>query len=55
MGDDVFHVECLMAQRTHKGRRQFLVRWLDYSPENDSWEGEVRPTPTPTPTLPTDH
>jgi len=31
-----------MAQRTRGGKRQFLVRWLDYSPENDSWEDEVR-------------
>ena len=41
MGDDVYRVEALLAQRRVEGRRQFLVRWQDYSPAHDSWESEV--------------
>jgi hypothetical protein len=48
MGEDVFQVECLMAQRNRAGKRQFLVRWLDYAAEYDSWEDEVN-TPNPDP------
>ena len=36
MGDDVYTVEALLAQRRVGGRRQFLVRWLDWGPEHDS-------------------
>ena len=45
MGEDVFQVECLMAQRSRGGKRQFLVRWLDYAAEYDSWEDEVHASP----------
>ena len=31
----------MMAQRSRAGKRQFLVRWLDYTAEFDSWEDEV--------------
>ena len=41
MGDNVYRVEALLAQRRVEGRRQFLVRWKDYSPAHDSWESEV--------------
>lgn len=29
-----------MGQRTIKGQRQFLVRWLGYTVESDTWEQE---------------
>ena len=42
LGSDVFVVESLLACRhlQSSGRRQFLVRWHNYPPENDSWENE---------------
>ena len=30
----------LLAQRRVGGKRQFLVRWEDWTPEHDSWESE---------------
>lgn len=33
-------VEQIVAQRTIKGRRQFLVRWKGYSEDSDTWEQE---------------
>lgn len=36
---DVFFVEKLLKHRASKrGRRQYLVRWLNCGPEGDSWE-----------------
>ena len=42
---DVYRVECLLAARRLSGsggstRRQFLVRWAEYSADADSWEDE---------------
>lgn len=33
-------VEKVVAQRTIKGRRQFLVRWKGYAEDSDTWEQE---------------
>ena len=36
----VFYVDRLLQQRTGKKSREFLVRWLGWGPDNDSWEVE---------------
>ncbi|XP_051167747.1 uncharacterized protein LOC127285663 [Leptopilina boulardi] len=38
--DDEYEVEKVVAQRTIKGRRQFLVRWKGYGEDSDTWEQE---------------
>eukprot|EP00966_Prymnesium_polylepis_P040903 949035-Prymnesium_polylepis.1 len=37
---EVYEVERLLDQRLVKGKRQFLVRWVGWAPEWDSWESE---------------
>ena len=38
-GGEMYVVEKLLAQRSRKGHKQYLVRWLGWAPEFDSWEG----------------
>ena len=38
MADDEFEVDRILAERTVGNQRQYLVRWLGYGPESDSWE-----------------
>lgn len=33
-----FVVEKLLKKRIYKGREEYLVRWLNYPPEEDTWE-----------------
>lgn len=33
-------MEKIIAQRTIKGRRQFLIRWKGFDEESDTWEQE---------------
>ena len=37
-GDAQFEVERILTQRGTGPKRQFLVRWLGYPPEEDTWE-----------------
>jgi hypothetical protein len=37
-GHPMFIMERFLQERTHRGRRQILVRWKGYGPEEDSWE-----------------
>ncbi|KAG5342123.1 CBX5 protein, partial [Acromyrmex charruanus] len=38
--DNEYEVERLINVRTIKGRRQFLVRWVGYGENDDTWENE---------------
>ncbi|XP_012284332.1 uncharacterized protein DDB_G0283697-like isoform X2 [Orussus abietinus] len=38
--EEEYEVEKVVAYRTIKGRRQFLVRWKNYGEEADTWEQE---------------
>ncbi|XP_015119463.1 heterochromatin protein 1 [Diachasma alloeum] len=38
--DKEYEVEKIVAHRTIKGRRQFLVRWKGYNDDADTWEQE---------------
>lgn len=37
----VFEVEQLIEHRGRKPNREFLVRWKNFEPSNDSWEKEI--------------
>ena len=39
--DGVYTVEALVAQRWRGRKRQFLVRWLGYGRDDDTWEDEA--------------
>ena len=39
--DDVYEVERLVDVRSRKKRTQYLVRWVGWAPEHDSWEDEA--------------
>lgn len=40
-GDLEYEVECILDHRFHRKRRQFLIKWLGYSAEHNSWEPET--------------
>ena len=35
-----YDVEAILADRTRRGVKEYLIRWKDYPPEADSWEPE---------------
>lgn len=39
-GDSEFEVERVLAKRTRKGVLQYLVKWKDWTDENNTWESE---------------
>ena len=39
--DDVYEVERLVDVRSRKKRTQYLVRWVGWAPEHDSWVDEA--------------
>ena len=36
-----WEVEKILDERTRKGKKQYLVRWLGFGPMEDSWQSEV--------------
>ena len=43
---DVFKIERILRRRTHKGVREVLVKWQDYSEQHNSWVREDSLEPT---------
>ena len=52
LGRDVYTVEALLAQRRVRGRREYLVRWQNWAPEDDTWEVHMTSTQPPASRLP---
>ena len=52
LGRDVYTVEALLAQRRVRGRREYLVRWQNWAPEDDTWEVRMTSTQPPASSLP---
>lgn len=40
VGDRVYAAECILKQRSKKGKTEYLVKWKDYSPRHNTWEPE---------------
>lgn len=38
--ENEFEVEAILNHRGRKGQRQFLIRWKNYSSDDNSWEPE---------------
>jgi hypothetical protein len=36
--DNQYIIERILQHRSYKGRRQYLIRWLGYTMEDDTWE-----------------
>jgi len=41
MDPDVFLVERILRSRMHRKTKQYLIRWLGYSQEHDTWEPAI--------------
>ena len=39
-GDSVFEIDRILDSRIHRGKRQWLVRWVGYGPEDDLWNND---------------
>ena len=40
-GDAVYEVERLLGERIRGGSKEYLIRWVGWAPEHDSWEKEI--------------
>lgn len=40
ISSDEFEVDSILAQRIFRGKRQYLVRWKGFGPDDDTWEPE---------------
>jgi hypothetical protein len=38
VGREEYEVEEVLDKRDHKGKMEYLVRWKDYGPEDNTWE-----------------
>lgn len=38
--EDVFEVEKILNHRTREHKREYLIKWLGFPPEENSWEAE---------------
>ena len=36
-----WEVEKILDERTRKGKKQYLIRWLGFRPMEDSWQSET--------------
>jgi len=36
--ENVFDIEDVLEERTQDGRKQYLIKWLDYDPSFNTWE-----------------
>ena len=39
--DNEYEVEAVIGERQHRGRKQYLVRWLGYDVSEATWESEA--------------
>jgi len=40
-GEEEFEIEKIINKRTVRGKKKFLVRWKEYTVEEDTWESRV--------------
>jgi hypothetical protein len=41
-GKPVYNMERIISERVRRGRKQYLIRWQGYGPEDDTWEPEYK-------------
>ena len=46
LGDGVYHAEYIVDTKQVRGRTQYLVKWVGYSEEDNSWEPASNCTPS---------
>ena len=38
--EQIYQIEKILKKRTHRGQTQYLVKWLEYPSEQNSWVSE---------------